>query len=53
MKESWQAEWYGTIKELREWLDQFKDDDLIVFSGGNDGYEYLRVYVDGKVEVDC
>ncbi len=53
MKESWTSTWYGTIAELREWLNQFDDDKLIVFCGGNDGYEYLRVYVDGKIEVDC
>ena len=54
MKESWENTWYGTIAELREWLDKFDDDKLIVFCGGSDGgYEFLRVYVDGNVEVNC
>ena len=54
MKESWLSTWHGTIEELREWLNQFDDNDTIVFSGGSDdGYEFLHVYVNDELVINC
>lgn len=38
--------WVGTVEELRKWLDQFKDTDIITFYGGEDGGgEFMVVLV--------
>lgn len=52
MKEQ-RGEWCGTIKELREWLNQFDDNDEISFSGGsNSGWEFMQVWVNDEVIVE-
>ena len=39
----------GTVAQLREWLDQFNDNDIIEFDGGNDsGSEFFDIYVNGQ-----
>lgn len=38
--------WAGTVADLREWLNQFKDTDTITFCGGEDGCgEFMSVLV--------
>lgn len=46
--------WSGTIADLREWLDQFKDTDTITFHGGEDGCgEFMAVLVNDNEVVCC
>ena len=45
--------WEGTVADLREWLDQFKDTDTIRFYGGEDGCGgFMEVLVNNN-EVVC
>ena len=53
MKETTKG-WTGTIADLREWLDQFKDTDTITFYGGEDGCgEFMVVLVNDNEVVCC
>lgn len=50
MKKQYDTEWSGTIKDLKEWLEQFNDDDDILITGGSDsGGEFLDIIVNGEV----
>lgn len=48
--------WSGTIKDLKEWLEQFEDTDRIDFMGGALGATYeqdiFTVAVNNIVEVN-
>ena len=47
------GEWSGSIKDLREWLNQFNDEDEIAFIGGSDsGWEFMDVLVNGEIVVE-
>ena len=47
------GEWSGSIKDLREWLNQFNDEDEIVFIGGsNSGWEFMDVFVNNELVVE-
>ena len=46
--------WSGTIADLRKWLDQFEDTDIITFHGGEDGCgEFMAVLVNDNEVVCC
>lgn len=45
--------WTGTVADLREWLNQFKETDTITFYGGEDSSgEFMSVLVNDS-EVVC
>jgi len=47
------GEWRGTVAELHEWLNQFNDDDQIVFIGGSDsGWEFMEVKINDKIVIE-
>lgn len=46
--------WTGTVADLHEWLNQFKDTDTITFYGGEDACgEFMAVLVNDKEVVCC
>lgn len=54
MQENCFGEWFGTVKDLKEWLTQFEDFDEIIFTGGsNSGEEFLQVLINGEEIIYC